>query len=210
MISRLSSSVISYPGAVQIWRLSLVESTMSKSHVISRFKFGLGMMKQSKYKSKYSSQTILLSDQEITYQSARAFHASQTLAELCPRETETMPSPFSDLSQILTPSLFHAVLKNRIPWSKKEPLDFKLVGISIVSDLPDGRKEFLKMIFPALKAMSVLGLDNVPDLMNFLPSPSSPEFPEQALGLQLLVDQGPMIFCEGVDARWAASYFSPS
>ena len=120
---------------------------------------------------------------------------------------EKMASVSSDLSQILTPSLFYAVVKNRNPWPKESTLDFKIVMVHLISEAPEGREEFHKMIFPALKALSVLGLDNVPDLMTLLPPPSSPEFPEQALGLQLLVDQGPRSFCKGVDKRWEANYF---
>ena len=77
------------------------------------------------------------------------------------------------------------------------------------SNAPDEerQKEFRNIAWPALKALSVLGVDNVPDLLQFLPPPESKDFPEQALGLQLLLDQGPRALFEGIDIRYTYDYF---
>ncbi|KAJ7034672.1 hypothetical protein C8F04DRAFT_1259631 [Mycena alexandri] len=47
----------------------------------------------------------------------------------------------------------------------------------------------------------------MPDLMEFLPLPSAPEFSQQALGLVLLLDQGPRYLLKEHDARWTSDYF---
>lgn len=119
-----------------------------------------------------------------------------------------MASSSNELSSLLTPSLFHRVFKNRLPWPENEPLDFKEVYTHIF--LADGKphQEQLREIgLPALKALSKLGVDNVPDLMQLLPPPESTDFLEQALGLQLLLDQAPRAFFEGMDARYTYAYF---
>ncbi|RFU26061.1 hypothetical protein B7463_g10266, partial [Scytalidium lignicola] len=43
--------------------------------------------------------------------------------------------------------------------------------------------------------------------MLFLPPPESKLFPEQALGLQLLIDQAPRLLFQGVNSRWVGGYF---
>ncbi|KAE9370386.1 hypothetical protein N431DRAFT_426748 [Stipitochalara longipes BDJ] len=110
----------------------------------------------------------------------------------------------SDLSSLLTPVLFNQVLKNRLPWPKEKPLDFKELAKE-----PDGtrQKELREIAWPALKALSTLGVENVPDMMQFLPPPESEDFPEQALGLQLLLDQGSRALFEGIDVRYTYDYF---
>ncbi|KAK3361982.1 hypothetical protein B0T24DRAFT_670911 [Lasiosphaeria ovina] len=58
-------------------------------------------------------------------------------------------------------------------------------------------------VWPALAALSKIGLDHVPDL----PAPTDASYPEQCLGLQLLLDFCPRLFCQGVDHRWTYGYF---
>jgi uncharacterized protein (DUF924 family) len=119
-----------------------------------------------------------------------------------------MAFPASDLSSLLTPELFRRTLKNRLPWPIEKPLDFKEVFTYVFrSDSGPHQEEFRDIAWPTLKALSTLGVDNVPDMMQFLPPPESKEFPEQALGLQLLLDQGPRALFEGVDARYIYDYF---
>ncbi|KAI1850040.1 hypothetical protein JX266_004419 [Neoarthrinium moseri] len=61
--------------------------------------------------------------------------------------------------------------------------------------------------WPVLKALSQYGLDQVPDMMEFLPPPEDPDFPSQALGLQLVLDQAPRDLLEGIHNRWTFDYF---
>jgi len=119
-----------------------------------------------------------------------------------------MTSSNNDLSSLLTPELFRRVFKNRLPWPIEKPLDFKEVFTYVFrSDGGSHEEELRKIAWPTLKALSTLGVDNVPDMMQFLPPPESRDFPEQALGLQLLLDQGPRALFEGMDARYIYDYF---
>jgi uncharacterized protein (DUF924 family) len=114
-----------------------------------------------------------------------------------------------DLSKILTPTLFSAIVQNRIPWPSDSPLNFAEVGQYTFSPSESVTSAFNALVFPALKALTLLPLQSIPDLLTFLPPPSSPKFPSQAQGLQLLVDQGPRSFCSGVDERWVVNFFDP-
>ncbi|KAH8765767.1 hypothetical protein BGZ57DRAFT_528681 [Hyaloscypha finlandica] len=119
-----------------------------------------------------------------------------------------MTSSNNDLSSLLTPELFRRVFKNRLPWPIEKPLDFKEVFTYVFrSDGGSHEEELRKIAWPTLKALSTLGVDNVPDMMQFLPPPESRDFPEQALGVQLLLDQGPRALFEGMDARYIYDYF---
>jgi uncharacterized protein (DUF924 family) len=119
-----------------------------------------------------------------------------------------MVSLSSDLSSLLTPTLFHQVLKNRLPWPKEKPMDFKEVFTYIFRADGEPHQEQLRGVaWSALKALSSRGVDKVPDMMQFLPPPESKDFPEQALGLQLLLDQGPRALFEGMDERYIYDYF---
>jgi uncharacterized protein (DUF924 family) len=56
--------------------------------------------------------------------------------------------------------------------------------------------------WPALKAISRLGPDTIPDVSCYLPAASDPSFPEQALGLHILMDQCTRSLFQGIDGRW--------
>lgn len=111
-----------------------------------------------------------------------------------------------NLKSLLTPALFTHIAEAQLPYSKTSPLDFA----DVVAEM--GTDHFAAALrdsnaWPALVALSRLGLDGVPDLMSFLPDPSAREFPRQCHGLQLLLDQGPRVLCSGVDDRWTSGYF---
>jgi hypothetical protein len=119
-----------------------------------------------------------------------------------------MASTYSnDLSSILTSSLFHAVLKNRMPWPKNKSFTFGAVIAYIFKNEPDGAEEFHRICYPVLRHLSTIGISNIPDLLQYLPAPESKDFPEQALGLQLLLDQGPRFSLDGIDQRYTNAYF---
>jgi hypothetical protein len=95
-----------------------------------------------------------------------------------------------------------------LPWPKKKPLDFKEVFTYIFRADGEPYQEKLREIaWPALKALGARGVDKVPHMMQFLPPPESKDFPEQALGLQLLLDQGPRALLDGMDERYICDYF---
>jgi hypothetical protein len=64
--------------------------------------------------------------------------------------------PNSDLSTLLTPSLFSKVLEKRMPWAKSSTLDFKAI---FFAEDPNPH-EFNDIVFPALKAFSEIGVEN--------------------------------------------------
>ncbi|KAF7369285.1 hypothetical protein MVEN_00256300 [Mycena venus] len=114
-----------------------------------------------------------------------------------------------DLKRILTADLFHFMVECRIPFSKAEPLDFVEVGRDFMSgDFADRCQE---RAWLALLALSRVGLENIPDMMDFLPPPADPDFPVQCLGLQLVLDQAPRSLCSvnSTDGRYVNSYFDP-
>ena len=108
-----------------------------------------------------------------------------------------------DLHSLLSPTFLFAMFEARVPWSKHQPIDFS----SVMRGHPDKSKSIESISYPALQALSTLGVENVPDLMQFLPAPESSDFPEQALGLVTLLDQGPRALFEGVESRYIHGYF---
>lgn len=114
-----------------------------------------------------------------------------------------------DLRSVLTPSLFTFMAETQMRLSRHEPLDFAIVGKQIFLEYDGYPERITPRAWPALRAIGNLGLENVPDMMTFLPAPSDSSFPEQALGLVLLLDQGPRALCSGVDVRYIRSYFGP-
>lgn len=111
------------------------------------------------------------------------------------------------LKSLITPSLLNLIVENRIPFPTNQPLNFTEVARTFFAADPARAASFQKAAWPPLLALSKVGLDNMPNLMDFLPPPPSPSFPKQCLGLQLLVDQGPRALCAGVDKRWQTGYF---
>ncbi|KAJ7186786.1 hypothetical protein C8R46DRAFT_981089 [Mycena filopes] len=110
------------------------------------------------------------------------------------------------LEYLLRPEVLNAALSVYWPWSKSAPVDWEAVRDVYFGDQSDVDK-LREACYPALKKLSVIGLDNMPNLMQFLPPPSAPEFPQQALGLLILIDQGSRLLLNGVDARWTNDYF---
>lgn len=120
-----------------------------------------------------------------------------------------MTSPTSaameNLSSLITPAILKTIADARVPYPKDKPIDFNTAGEEIFSD-EHLERTIRDIAWPALVALSKLGLSNVPDLLSFLPEPADSAFPEQCFGLVLLLDQASRLFCKGIDARWV-SYF---
>lgn len=111
----------------------------------------------------------------------------------------------ASLSALLPPSKLYAIFQARIPWPRSTPLNFAHVrDFSSYFDT----EAFHTLCFSTLKRLSEMkSHDVVDDLFALLPTPESREFPEQALGLLLLLDQGPRQLFSGHDERWTYSYF---
>ncbi|KAH8681178.1 hypothetical protein BX600DRAFT_14131 [Xylariales sp. PMI_506] len=113
----------------------------------------------------------------------------------------------TDLKTLLTSELFKLMVDNWIPFDQHEPIDF---SIAIRETVFERKPEYLQLrpqIMPALKALSLVGLDNMPNLWDFLPPPDDPSYPRQALGLLLLLDQATRLFLRGINTRWTYAYF---
>lgn len=112
------------------------------------------------------------------------------------------------LKSLLTPELYTLMVDSYVPFSKSEPLNFGRAIAAVFFEGTAGLGLIRQKAWPALKALSVLGLDNVPNMMTFLPPIDDVDFPRHALGLQLVLDQAPRILLKGVDVRWTYSYLN--
>ncbi|KAI3332033.1 hypothetical protein HD806DRAFT_178462 [Xylariaceae sp. AK1471] len=112
------------------------------------------------------------------------------------------------LKSLLTPELFSLMVESWIPYTKTESFSIgESVKRILFAEDGGGNTGVREKVWPVLKMLSELGLNNAPDMMSFLAPVDSPEFPSQALGLQLLLDQGPRVCLKGVDVRWISGYF---
>ncbi|KAH8896386.1 hypothetical protein GQ53DRAFT_852573 [Thozetella sp. PMI_491] len=112
-----------------------------------------------------------------------------------------------ELREVLTPGLFLLIVHTRLPYPKRDPIDFAKFGQAIF--LEDDFSPIVEdKVWPALLLLSKVGLDNMPDLSEYLPPPTDPSYPEQCLGLELLLDHCPRLMFVGVDERWTYGYFS--
>lgn len=114
----------------------------------------------------------------------------------------------NELGDILTPQLFHRLHSLYFPFSKAVPLDALSVADWFLGNDPSLGTEFYTLcIHDALLPLSLHPLDSLPDLTTFLPHPSSRDYPIQAFGLQILLDQAPRYCLSGIDKRWISGYF---
>ncbi|KAK0666397.1 hypothetical protein QBC41DRAFT_398082 [Cercophora samala] len=119
----------------------------------------------------------------------------------------TPPSPWPDLDNLLTPTLFTHLTTSRLPYTRNTPINFSHFGRDIF--LADPFSPLVKdAAWPALLAISKYPLEKLPDLHErYLPSPSDDSYPEQCLGLLLLLDNLPRLLFKGIDARWTFDFF---
>lgn len=113
----------------------------------------------------------------------------------------------SELKDILTPHLLSFLVKHRLPYHKASPIDFSRFGREIF--LVDQFSPLVReKVWPVLLTLSKIGLEHMPDLTGYLPSPLDPTYPIQCLGLLLLLDNCPRLLCKAIDHRWTYGYFS--
>ncbi|KAA1477517.1 hypothetical protein DENSPDRAFT_844683 [Dentipellis sp. KUC8613] len=113
-----------------------------------------------------------------------------------------------DLTKILTPEFLDTYRRVNIPFPENEPLNWALVCKFFFAGEPDHNLNFYNAAFhAALKPISTVGVDNIPDLTQFLPPPDAPNFPAQALGLTMLFDQAPRQVLRGTNKRYVNDYF---
>jgi uncharacterized protein (DUF924 family) len=113
----------------------------------------------------------------------------------------------SELRDLLTPELLSLIVKARLPYGKRDTINFREFGRSVF--LLDIYSPLVRdKVWLVLVALSKIGLELMPDLSQYLPAPTDPSYPEQCLGLQLLLDHCPRVLFSGVDHRWTYGYFS--
>ncbi|KAK8845642.1 hypothetical protein IAR55_006358 [Kwoniella newhampshirensis] len=114
----------------------------------------------------------------------------------------------ADLSKVITPRLLHALYDLHFRWRKDQPLDAKVLLSTYLAGGNRSIDQLYDLCFEsALRPISEIGLDDMPDLTQYLCPPMQYDFPIQSLGLLLLLDQAPRFLCQGRDARWTSSYF---
>ncbi|KAJ4390072.1 hypothetical protein N0V93_007545 [Gnomoniopsis smithogilvyi] len=113
-----------------------------------------------------------------------------------------------DLAALITPTLLTSLVNSRIEAPLTGALDGSEIGRLTFSSGPSSA-ETNKATWPVLLALSRVGVDALTPayLATFLPPPERADFPQQCLGMQLLLDQGPRALCKGIDARWRGCYF---
>ncbi|KAK3686193.1 hypothetical protein B0T22DRAFT_467481 [Podospora appendiculata] len=117
------------------------------------------------------------------------------------------PTSPGELRSVLTQTLFTLIVHARLPYYKQDTVDFATFGRNIFLEDHFG-PIVADHVWPALIALSKIGLDHMPDLSLYLPAPTDPSYPTQCLGLQLLLDHCPRLLFRGVDQRWTYAYFS--
>ncbi|KAI3396512.1 hypothetical protein diail_12132 [Diaporthe ilicicola] len=109
-----------------------------------------------------------------------------------------------DLHSVITPLLLRQMSRARVPW----PRTHRISGRELVTEFFSDDSRFstaAKGAWPALRALShAHGPGAIPDMTGFLPSPEDPEFPEQAFGIHVLLDQAPRVLFKGIDGRWTS------
>lgn len=111
------------------------------------------------------------------------------------------------MNTLLTPELFETLVNAKLPFSMTEPLDFEDVGQKQFKGKAPIPNKVAERVWPVLEALSKIGLESIPDLLQFLPPLTDDKFPRQALGLQLLLDQMTRSLLRDIDGRWRSAYF---
>lgn len=114
----------------------------------------------------------------------------------------------AELKSLLTQDFLQTFAEAIIPIGKQEQVENFGDAISKALFTSQGNlSRFEETTVAALKIISKYGLEHIPEWMHLLPLVEDSSFPTEALGLQLVLDQGPRIFLKGVDQRWASGYF---
>lgn len=119
----------------------------------------------------------------------------------------------ADLHKILTSSRLRAAHDLQYPWPKDSKVNWnKVLGHDFDGADPEKqRKAWVELSYDdVLVPMSKMGIDKLPtDMLQFLPSPESDDFPILTLGLIVLLDQSPALLLPGMDYRYVDGYFRP-
>lgn len=110
------------------------------------------------------------------------------------------------LTSILTPERLAAIHALYFTWADDSGLPNATSLLNLLSN--DVAAELKPLCFTtALSPLSKLPFAELPPLLPYLPDPATPEFPIQALGLHLLLDQAPRQLYSGNDAGLTFGHF---
>ncbi|KAH7024707.1 uncharacterized protein B0I36DRAFT_331889 [Microdochium trichocladiopsis] len=129
------------------------------------------------------------------------------------------PTTMDDLKAVITPELLQLMVTNHLGHPRTSPLNYYAFITSMFTGGPAVDPALLhSKVWPALLAISRFPgapASLTPSLLaeTFLPPPEDPTFPDQALGLILLLDQGPRTFCKAsgdapTDVRYTDGFFA--
>jgi uncharacterized protein (DUF924 family) len=113
----------------------------------------------------------------------------------------------ADLATLLTPDLYLKIFKLSFPWDLHTPLNATKVIQDSFDSTPAKEAQYQELCYPVLKAFSTIPLASMPDLLSFLPAPTSADFPHKSLALILLFDQGTRWLFSDADKRWVSGFF---
>ncbi|KAK8051901.1 hypothetical protein PG993_003286 [Apiospora rasikravindrae] len=128
----------------------------------------------------------------------------------------------TDLKALLSPEVLSLTVAEKLPWDKHAAIDFsEAIDWTFFGGALHGtphqfitaeKEAFLhQKTLSALKLLASIGLAymDMPHLLEtLLPPPADTSFLEQALGLQLILDQAPRKLLGGpLDDRWVYGYF---
>lgn len=109
-----------------------------------------------------------------------------------------------DVVRLVSPHLLDALFLLEIPWPKATPLTTKQWNTP-TSD----QTRYKTLCWDALVAVSKIPLSTAKklDFLTLLPDPHAVQFPTQAVGLVVLLDQAPRLLCCNRNERWRNSFF---
>uniref|UniRef100_A0A8H7TNC1 Uncharacterized protein n=1 Tax=Bionectria ochroleuca TaxID=29856 RepID=A0A8H7TNC1_BIOOC len=114
----------------------------------------------------------------------------------------------ADLHALLPPSLLQQAAESWMAITRTEEVpDFGKAVKKMLFSHDDKVSAIRPKVWPALEYISKLGPDHLPDWFSLLPPVDNPDFPTQALGLTMVLDQAPRNFFQGIDQRWVGGYF---
>ncbi|KAL5375123.1 hypothetical protein DPSP01_011437 [Paraphaeosphaeria sporulosa] len=110
------------------------------------------------------------------------------------------------MATLITPTRLTSLFTSEVPWPKSTP--------PTPSDWAAEHSNFAEykaLGWPVLLALSKIPLPEAQalDWLAILPAPTSPDFPVQAVGLTVLLDQAPRHLCTGTHERWRNAFFDP-
>lgn len=119
----------------------------------------------------------------------------------------------TEVKTIITSGLLDQIYSLKFPWSRERLPSGSYVGNYHFKPTEKYIEEFRRISFePAIVPLSKFALEDLLDLdlpSLLLPKADAPNYPEQALGLILLIDQARIYLGKGYAVRYMRAFFDP-